>query len=102
MNDDLDAELRAALRPVSPSEGFTDRVMARLSAGRTRNLRARWRIPAGLAAALLLGTGIYVRVQLQRQNLVGVEARRQVIQALRLTDEKLDLAYQTVKEASGT
>lgn len=98
--DDLDAELREALRPVDPSEDFTGRVMARLAAGEPRSLRARWQVAAALAAAVLLGTGVYV--QHQRQNFAGLEARRQVIEALRLTDEKLDLAYQTVKEASGT
>jgi hypothetical protein len=98
--DDLDAALREALRPVNPGEDFTGRVMARVAAPQPRGLRARWPVPAALAAAVLLGTGVYV--QHQRQNRAGLEARRQVIEALRLTDEKLDLAYQTVKEAAGT
>jgi hypothetical protein len=102
MTDDLDDELRRALRPVAPREGFTDRVMARLAAAQPPKARVRWRIPAAFAAAVLLGLGIYARVEQQRQNIAGLEARRQVIEALRLTDQKLDLAYQTVKEASGS
>jgi len=122
---DLDAELRAALRPVEPPDGFTARVMARVAArqqsanqqpqgqrppSRRAPLRRaapgwgapRWRLPLGLAAAVLLSLGVYVRVHLQRQQLAGLEARRQVIEALRLTDQKFDLAFQTVREASGT
>jgi hypothetical protein len=95
---DLDAELRRALRPVEPPAGFAARVMARLESPQ----RSRWRMPLGVAAAVLLGLGIYVRAQQQRQQLAGREARREVIEALRLTDQKLDLAYTTVKEASGT
>jgi hypothetical protein len=99
--NDLDAELRRALRPVDPPPGFTGRVLARVSQGQRSPRHTRWRIPLGLAAAVLLGLGIYMRAQ-QRQQLAGLEARRQVIEALRLTDEKLDLAFQTVKDASGT
>jgi hypothetical protein len=95
---DLDAELRRALRPVDAPAGFTARVMARLQP----RGRSRWKIPLGLAAAVLLGLGIYARAQQQRQQLAGLEARREVIEALRLTDQKFDLAYQTLREAAGT
>jgi hypothetical protein len=98
----LDAQLRRALRPVDPPRGFTERVLARISSEQRPARHSRWRIPLGLAAALLLGLGIYVRAQQQRQQLVGLEARREVIEALRLTDQKLDLALQSVKDASGT
>jgi hypothetical protein len=102
MSDDLDAELRGALRPVEPPDGFTERVMARLMPAQRRRVHFHWGIPLGLAAAALLGLGIYVGVQQQqRQRLAGLEARRQVIEALRLTDQKLDIAYQTVKDESG-
>jgi hypothetical protein len=102
MSDDLENQLRAALRPVEPSAGFAARVMARVEAEQRRQARRRWRIPASLAASILLGLGLYLRVHQQRETAAGLEARRQVIEALHLTDEKLDLAYQTVKEASGS
>jgi len=100
MTDDLEAALRAALRPVDPPEGFTGRVMARVASAQRHRLRARWRIPAGIAAAVLLAIGICLHIQQQRRE--GLEARRAIVEALRLTDEKLDLAYQTVRDASGT
>jgi len=102
MSDDLEARLREALRPVEPSAGFTDRVLAQVHAAPDRESPRRWRIPASLAASVILGLGLYLRVHQQRETAAGLEARRQVIEALRLTDQKLDLAYQTVKEASGT
>jgi hypothetical protein len=102
MSDDVEGKLREALRPVEPSAGFADRVLARVQAEQHRKSRRQWRIPASLAATLVLGLGLYLRVHQQRETVAGLEARRQVIEALRLTDRKLDLAYQTVKEASGT
>jgi len=101
MTDDLEAALRAALRPVDPPQGFTERVMARVASAQRHRLRARWRIPAGIAAAVLLATATYLHIQ-QQQRRQGLEARRAIVEALRLTDEKLDLAFQTVREASGT
>jgi hypothetical protein len=100
MTDDLEAALHAALRPVDPPDGFTERVVARVTSAQRHRLRARWRIPAGMAAAVLLAIGIYKHIQQQRRE--GLETRRAIVEALRLTDEKLDLAYQTVREASGT
>jgi hypothetical protein len=102
MSEDLDRALRAALRPVEPGAGFAARVVARVATEQRRHAQRRWRIPASLAASILLGLGLYLRVHQQRETAAGLEARRQVIEALHLTDQKLDLAYQTVKEASGT
>jgi hypothetical protein len=102
MNDDLDTQLREALKAVDAPPGFTERVMARVASGQQRRPRWRWRIPAGLAASALLGLGIYVQSQQLRLEREGLKARREVIEALRLTDEKLDLAVETVQETSGT
>lgn len=102
MSEDLEAQLRQALRPVAPAQGFGERVLARVQAGQYRKSGHRWRIPASLAATVLLGVGVYLRVHQQHEMAAGLEARRQVIDALRLTDQKLDLVYQTVKDASGT
>jgi hypothetical protein len=102
MSDDLEARLREALRSPEPSAGFSARVLARIQSEQHRKSRHRWRIPASLAASVLLGLGLYARVHQQRETAAGLEARREVIEALRLTDQKLNLAYQTVKEASGT
>jgi hypothetical protein len=101
-DDDLDAELRSALRPLEPPPGFSERVMARVAPVQMRPVRAHWRVPVGLAATVLLGLGIYIGVQHeQRQQLAGLEARRQVIEALRLTDQKLAIVSETVRDEAG-
>ena len=105
MSEDLDATLRKALRPVDPGEDFTARVMARVAAEpaepeRSREMRSRglrrfvW-LPAALAAGLVL---VVVAVHLRhvRQEEAGLAARDQVMEALRVTSQKLDLAYRTV------
>jgi hypothetical protein len=106
MNDDLESQLRAALRPVEPPEDLHRRVLARLEAARGQPRVARrfgvrhsaWWLSAGLAASLLIAFGLHSRIQHDRETAAGLEARREVIQALRLTHEKLDLAYHAVKE----
>ena len=102
MSDDFEEQLRRSLRPVEPPEGFAERVLARVEAAQSPRIRTRWPVPAGLAAALFLGLGLYIHTDQQRQELAGLEARRQVIEALRLTDQKLDIVYETVKDESGT
>ena len=105
MSDDLDNTLRKALRPVDPGESFTARVMAQVAAegesGRAsaapasrRVSRSVW-LPAALAASLVLVV-FGVHKWNVRQEEAGLAARDQVIEALRVTSEKLDLAYQTV------
>jgi hypothetical protein len=100
---DLEEELRAALRPVEPEEGFAERLRARID-GESRRARRRlpvslpW-LPAALAASLLLALGVVHEWRLARER-QGLEARRQLIEALRVTGEKLDLAYRGVSDAS--
>jgi negative regulator of sigma E activity len=97
MNDDLDNTLRKALRPIDPGEQFTARVLARVAAEPRRS--RRWQrvvwLPAALAAGLVLVL-VAVHVWHVRQEEAGLAARDQVMEALRVTSEKLDLAYRTV------
>jgi len=105
MSKDLEERLRSALRPVDPGEEFTAQVLARVarekeSAGeRVTALRPRWRphLPwLALAASLLIavvGVGFW---QESRERAAGLEAREQLREALRVTSEKLDLAYEGV------
>ncbi len=105
MNDDLETELRRALRPVAPSDQFAERVAAAVGTVGMRSARrgamrnSRW-LRAGIAASVMLalglGFGLEHRLQEQREIAAGLEARRQVIMALRVTHAKLDLAYQSV------
>jgi uncharacterized protein HemX len=104
MSNDLDDDLRAALRPVDPGERFTQSVLARVAAESTRSTRGprshtttlRW---ASVALAISLVMGILVTHQWQvRRTQRGLEARQELIQALQLTGEKLDLAYRVVND----
>lgn len=111
MSNELNDRLRAALRPIDPGERFTQGVLARigsepastLPARRTRHLGLPWLTATALAtcAALVL---MFAHQHEARHAEAGLEARRQVMEALRVTSEKLDLAYRVVKdkELSGT
>jgi hypothetical protein len=116
MNQDFEEQLRRALRPVEPSDGFTARVMRALPErgepavitpmAKRLPAQRRWQrftTPAALAAslvlALLLGQQAALRQQ-QREQLAGEAARRELMQALRVTSQKLDLAYQAVQQPS--
>jgi hypothetical protein len=112
MNDEeLEIRLRAALRPVAPREKFTldliDRVMANgNSASNARDARGRrfwaqpWRLVAGMAASLILALGVQHHIKERSDIERGLEARREVIEALRVTSRKLDLAYDVIKNRS--
>jgi hypothetical protein len=106
MSNELNDRLRAALRPVDPGESFTRGVLARIASepprlpvstnGAVRRIELRW-----LSGALLavVATGCLVAHQWRAQHIEqGQEARRQVMEALRVTSEKLDLAYRVVKD----
>lgn len=106
MHDDLEdtpleRQLRAALTPADPPQGFVAGVMARVAAEPAAPRRAR-RSPAavswvafGLAASVVLSVLLAHQWQVRRIE-QGREARRQLLQALRVTDEKLDLTYRVV------
>jgi len=96
MSEELEDRLRRALRPVDPEEGFADRVMARIEpASISRHRRHRW-LPAALAASALLGVVSIYAWQADRERR-GMEARRQLIEALHITGQKLDVAYRGVR-----
>ena len=109
MSEDLDSRLKQALRPVPPSEKFSARLLERVAAARPempsavrrpRRSIANWWLSAGLAASLLLAVGIRHRADESQERLAGLAARRQVFEALRVTNQKLDLAYHTVLSES--
>jgi len=106
MSNELNDRLRAALRPIDPAESFTQGVLARIASEpprvpavahrAVRRPELRW-----LSGALLavVATGFLVVHQWRAQHVKqGLEARRQVMEALRVTSEKLDLAYRVVKD----
>jgi hypothetical protein len=55
-----------------------------------------------MAASLLIAVGIQHHLQERRETQRGLEARRQVIEALRVTSQKLNLAYEVIKSESSS
>ena len=101
-NEGLERRLRSALRAVDPGESFAPGVMARIAAEPAREARplragtavASW-LTLGLAVSVVLAVLLAHEWQVRRLE-QGREARRQLIEALRVTDEKLNLAYRMV------
>jgi hypothetical protein len=100
MSEDLESRLRRALRPVAPSKELGARLSrTQLAVGRTRKPRApAWWLAAGLAASLIIAVGVQQHVHREQEREQGLEARREVIEALRVTSEKLDLAFEAAKQ----
>lgn len=115
MNENFENELRRALRPVDAPDGFTERLMRALPAREAsapvlvpapevtvRTPRRFW-IPGALAASLLVAVFAGQQVAQMREErqarAAGLAASRELMQALRLTSDKLDIAYQAVKAA---
>jgi negative regulator of sigma E activity len=110
MNENFEDELRRRLRPVDAPEGFATRLMAALPAERkpavvaftpkvARPFVRQFGMPAALAASLVLAVfaGIHVaneRALVEEQR--GIAASQELMQALRVTSQKLDLAYEAV------
>ena len=111
MTEELENEIRRRLRPVEAPEGFADRVLRALPAdvkpatvtalpAPRRSWTRQFGIPAALAASLLAAVflGQYTAEQRElRAEREGLEASRELMKALRLTSQKLDIAYQAVQ-----
>jgi hypothetical protein len=111
MSHEIESRIRAALRPVAPSEEFSQKLLARVMADqpaqpkprRLRGASARplaWWLTASLAACLILAVGVQQHLERQRLQQSGLEARREVVEALRMTSQKLNLAFEAVKHQS--
>lgn len=113
MSNDIESRLRATLRPVAPSDEFSHRLVARVAAQSRQqsvrrpmpwglSTRSTWWFSASLAASLLLVMSAQYQVHQERARANGLEARRQVVEALRMTSQKLNLAYETVRSESSS
>jgi hypothetical protein len=109
-NDNFEDQLRRHLRPVDAPDDFTERLMRALpadakpvlvSSNRAPRARARqFGVPAALAASLLVAVILGKHVAVDRERVAeqqGREASLELMRALRLTSEKLDIAYQAVQ-----
>ncbi|HUQ08854.1 MAG TPA: hypothetical protein VM146_00970 [Steroidobacteraceae bacterium] len=128
MTDEFETQLRRALRPVDAPEGFTEKLMGRLPKAEpanppvvvvalpssrpaapalrpTRNFVLPAALAASLVAAVMLGQHMgQLRDQARQQREIaeGREASRELMQALRVTSQKLDMAYQAVTNPPST
>jgi hypothetical protein len=110
MSEDIESQMRKALRALAPREEFSQKLVAKLTsqhptARKPRGVSARrhplaWWFSASLAASVVLAVGVHQHLQQQRLQQSGLEARREVMQALRVTSQKLNLAYEAVKSQS--
>lgn len=106
MGENLDEKLRAALRPVDPDGDFANDVLAHIEAHERHSSKKltfarrplRWQIPVALAASVAIA--IIVGLGWRQQQLEGLRAREQLIEALHVTSSKLDLVHQIVEERS--
>jgi hypothetical protein len=101
-DDDLEARLRGALRPIEPEVGFAARLAARIARERAPRpqgaLRFLW-VPAAIAATVVVAMMVAQQRELRLER-EGLAARHQLIEALRVTSAKLDLAYRGVNDAA--
>jgi hypothetical protein len=99
MSEDLDKKLRDALRPIDPGENFTASVLATVAAESGPRRRRFWPLVGSIAATLVVAGILTHQWWQERREREGLEAREQVLEALRVTSEKLDIAYQIVNES---
>ena len=108
----LDDELKSALRPREPSPGFARRLLARIEAeskdrtslsrrlaalgGIFRLPRVRW--AAAAFACLAIMTGVVQYRRYQRTRAEGEMARAQVMLALEIASDKLNVALAPVQQ----
>jgi hypothetical protein len=112
MTDELENQLRRALRPVDAPEGFAERLMKRLPERQSpvlvalpvrppkarRNFALPSALAASLVAAVILGQQFsqHRDRELELEQAAGLAAKQELMQALRVTSQKLDLAYEAV------
>jgi len=112
---DVENELRRALRRIDPPAGFAERVMRALPPQRppatvipldivrTAPRVSAWHrltTPAALAASLVVAVLLGQQVafeRAEREQRAGLAASRELMQALRVTSQKLDDAYRAVQ-----
>ena len=92
----LENDLRRALRKESPPPGFASRVMANIERSETRRRPVWWRAAAAsVTLAAVLGGYTVHHVRTVRE---GERAKEQVLQAMKIANEKVRYAQQEVRE----
>lgn len=124
MTDDFERQLHAAMRPVEAPADLADRILralpderrvvvalapaasmaGRRNASQPRIAPRRYWMPGALAASLvaavLLGQDVANKHAAEERQ-AGLAASRELMEALRITSQKLDVAYHAVKRPTG-
>lgn len=100
----FEEELRRAFRAEDPGDAFTRRVLERIEPAPASRVPASsraqtWRVVLSFAASLAIAVGGAAWVQHGRYVEEGERARAQVLAALRVTSEKLNVVRSAVMEA---
>ena len=92
-----DEELRDALKRHEPPAGFAERVLAnaRQLDDHSQPIGWRWMMAAAAMLVITAGTALY---QEQARRNEGERAKQEVLQALRITGEKLRTVHVQVRE----
>jgi hypothetical protein len=93
--DWLEKELQKALTRREPPPGFADRVMERIPAG-DRNTSRRWMAVAAAALIAMISAGGYEYDRAQRARREAETAKWQLVQALQITSQKLQLVQNKI------
>jgi hypothetical protein len=117
MTDEFENQLRRVLRPVDAPDGFADRLLKRLPERdrplvvplptASRRPVRNFALPAALAASLVIAVVLGQQLARERderlaqqraelEEAAGRAASREIMQALRVTSQKLDMAYEAV------
>ena len=96
---ELESALREALRPVEPRAGFETRVMHALDASRRQRYRPPlWGFASAAAAIFALVAVGALSYREHAQALRAEQTRAQVLEALRITNDKLDTAFRLLAD----
>lgn len=98
---DHECALRQALRSVEPCPGFDARVLHALEASQRPRYRPSWAFASAAAAVFAL---VAVGALSYREHVQAVRAeqtRAQVLEALRIANDKLDTALRLVADQPG-
>jgi hypothetical protein len=94
----FEEDLRRAFRADDPGDAFTEHVLERLDPAPVSRTRT-WRVMLPFAASLAVAVGGAAWLQHARYVEQGERARAQVLVALRVTSEKLNVVRSAVIDA---
>lgn len=97
-NHELEDQLREGLHLREPSEGFADRLMARLPEQKPRGKVIAWPLWKMAVAASLIAAAAVGGYAAHHRQVEGERARDQVLLALRITHSTLDAVQQKISE----